>query len=67
MIPQDEGSVPSIDNEESSVQKNPRTFTKFPTFITSSGCIADCEALKRQIRSKIDAPQNWNYGTNVFS
>jgi len=76
MIPQDEGSVPSIgddDDDEAeestrSVQKNnPRTFTKSPTFIASSGWAADCEALKRQMRSEIDAHQNWNYGMNTLT
>jgi len=33
-----------------------------PTFVASAGCASDCEALKRQVRSEVDAHVHWNYG-----
>jgi len=54
-------------NEEEQEMKNVATFSSSPTFIASSGCSSDCEALKRQIRSEIDAHQNWNYGRDTLT
>eukprot|EP00979_Chaetoceros_neogracilis_P006056 scaffold1202_cov257-Chaetoceros_neogracile.AAC.3 len=66
---EEDGSVTfpcKIDNEEKEI-KDVATFSCFPTFIASSGCSSDCEALKRQIRSEIDAHQNWNYGRDTLT
>eukprot|EP00553_Chaetoceros_curvisetus_P003880 CAMPEP_0204616736 /NCGR_PEP_ID=MMETSP0717-20131115/3913_1 /ASSEMBLY_ACC=CAM_ASM_000666 /TAXON_ID=230516 /ORGANISM="Chaetoceros curvisetus" /LENGTH=347 /DNA_ID=CAMNT_0051630069 /DNA_START=1 /DNA_END=1044 /DNA_ORIENTATION=+ len=71
-IPEDEASVPDINtiqqNEDGILQlpvtRNVNVFTRnqCPTFIASAGCASDCEALKRQIRSEINAHKHWNYG-----
>ena len=38
---------------------------KAPTFISSAGCASDCEALKRQIRSELEA-HDWNAGETTL-
>lgn len=42
-------------------------FHSCPTFIASSGCASDCESLKRQIRSEINAHMHWNHGYNTLT
>jgi 20S proteasome subunit beta 6 len=38
-----------------------------PTFIASSGCASDCEALKRQIRLEINSHIHWNHGLTTLT
>lgn len=42
-------------------------FHSCPTFITSSGCASDCESLKRQLRSEINAHMHWNHGSKTLT
>ncbi|GFH52943.1 hypothetical protein CTEN210_09419 [Chaetoceros tenuissimus] len=62
-----DGSVKIPDADESTEQMEKICATKCPTFIASSGCSSDCEALKRQIRSELNSHQNWNYGDNSLT
>jgi 20S proteasome subunit beta 6 len=38
-----------------------------PVWIASSGCAADCEALKRMVRFEVRASQHWNTALGVAS
>jgi 20S proteasome subunit beta 6 len=61
-------SIPcSTATEKGQENKLASIFSSSPTFIASSGCSSDCEALKRQIRSELDAHQHWNYGKNTLT
>jgi 20S proteasome subunit beta 6 len=42
-------------------------FHSCPIFIASSGCSSDCESLKRQIRSEINAHMHWNHGYKTLT
>lgn len=41
--------------------------TIIPTFIASSGCATDCEALKRQLRFEINSHLHWNHGMTTLT
>lgn len=72
-----DGSIILPENEASGSNDHETTFSgilrsrtvltnqRCPTFIASSGCAADCDALKRQVRSEVDAHQNWNFASNL--
>jgi len=68
VIPKDDKIPPMYkqDEEVIKVQKC-EVFTACPTIIASAGCSSDCDALKRQIRTEVNALQNWCYGRNTLT